>query len=205
MKLRFEIDQADSFRRGIDRSKSIVSIEVNPADLSEEIRSLIAEHLVGIDVLQFFYHNGYVIRGYPIKELSYTSREPKRIVAKGITLEALTEAIRVNDDFIGRIKASFNYPVQFSIIEKPLKNEADFMLISDQRPAQIQELLHAIRQKRRVRSDCFLEEVQNLSQELHAHSYVVYLLPLLPSTAQGRFYFEPVFASNFGKRGMVVA
>ena len=70
MKLRFEVDQADSFRRGIDRAKSIVSIEVNPADLSEDIRSLIAEHLVGIDLLQFFYHNGDVIKGYPIMELT---------------------------------------------------------------------------------------------------------------------------------------
>jgi hypothetical protein len=203
MKLRFEIDQADSFRRGIDRSKSIVSIDVNPADLAEEARSLIAEHLVGIDLLQFFYHNGDVIKGYQIKELSHTSREPKRIVAKAVNIDALIEAIKANDSFIARIKTSFNHPVQFRLIDKPPKHEADFAFISDQRPAQIQELREAIRQKRRFYSDCFLEEIQSLNQELHANSYVVCLLPLLPSTAQGRFYCEPVFAANFLERPVV--
>jgi hypothetical protein len=203
MKLRFEVDQADSFRRGIDRSKSIVTIDVNPADLSEEARSLIADHLVGIDILQFFYHNGEVIKGYPIRELSCTSREPKRIVAKAVNIESLSDAIKANDNFISQIKASFNHPVQFRLIDKPPKNEADFTLISDQRPAQIQELLDAIRHKRRVCSDCFLAEIQDLSQELHANSYVVYLLPLPPSTAQGRFYCEPFFAAEFNGRGVV--
>ena len=203
MKLRFEVDQADSFRRGIDRAKSIVSIEVNPADLSEDIRSLIAEHLVGIDLLQFFYHNGDVIKGYPIMELTYTSREPRRIVAKAVNIEAVCEAIRANDDFIARIKATFNHPVQFRLIDKPPKNEGDFALISDQRPAQIQELLAAIRHKRRVCADCFLADIQNMRQDLHAHSYIVYMLPLLPSTATGRFYCEPVFAADFNGRTVV--
>src|SRR5688572_3516320 len=97
MKLRFEVDQADNFRRGIDRPKSIVSIDVNPADLPEETRALIAKHLSGIDVLQFFYHHGEVIKGYPIKELAHTSREPKRIVATGANVDALVAAIKAND------------------------------------------------------------------------------------------------------------
>lgn len=203
MKLRFEVDQADSFRRGIDRSKSIVSIDVNPADLPEEARSLIANHLVGIDVLQFFYHNGEVIKGYPITELSYTQREPKRLVAKAVNVEALIEAIKANDSFIASIGESFNYPVQFRLVDKPPKNEAAFRLISDQHPAQIEELRYAIRQKQRVRADCFLAELQDLNKELHANNYVVYLLPLLPSTTTGRFYCEPVFAAEFNGRSIV--
>src|SRR6266540_848417 len=111
MKLRFEIDQADSFRRGIDRPKSIVSIEVNPADLPEDTRALIANHLAGIDVLQFFYHNGEIIKGYAVRELSYTSREPRRIVAKAANIEALVEAVKANDRFIAGIEESFNRPV----------------------------------------------------------------------------------------------
>jgi hypothetical protein len=51
MKLRFKIDQAECLRRGIDAPKSIVTIEVNPADMSAEDRNLIADRMCGIDVL----------------------------------------------------------------------------------------------------------------------------------------------------------
>jgi hypothetical protein len=204
MKLRFEVDQADSFRRGIDRPKSIVSIDVNPADVPDEVRSLIANHLVGIDVLQFFYHNGEVIKGYPIRELSYTSREPTRIVAKAANMDGLVAAIKANDSFIQRIEESFNRPIQFRLIDKPPKNEADFAFISDQRPAQLQEVCEAVRQKRRICFECFIHDVQtSLNQALHANSYVVYLLPLAPSTAQGKFFCEPVFAADFLGRPVV--
>ncbi len=204
MKLRFEVDQADAFRRGIDRPKSIVSVEVNPADLPEETRSNIANHLVGIDVLQFYYHNGEIIKGYPIRELSYTSRDPKRIVAKAANIESLVEAVKANDRFIAGIEESFNHPVQFRLIERPPKNEAEFALISDQSPAQMQEVTEAVRQKRRVCFECFLQDVQRgLNKLLHANSYIVYLLPLPSNTAQGRFYCEPVFAAEFLKKQVV--
>jgi len=204
MKLRFEIDQADSFRRGIDRPKSIVSIEVNPADLPEDTRALIANHLAGIDVLQFFYHNGEIIKGYAVRELSYTSREPRRIVAKAANIEALVEAVKANDRFIAGIEESFNRPVQFRLIDKPPKNEADFTVISDQHSAQLQEVCEAVRQRRRIRFDCFLHDVQDgLNKVLHANSYVVYLLPLPPSTASARFYCEPIFAAEFLGRPIV--
>jgi hypothetical protein len=198
MKLRFEINQVDSFRQGIDRPKSIVSIDINPADISEEMRSLIANHLVGIDVLQFFYHNGEIIKGYPIKELSYTSRDPKRIIAKAANLESLIESIKANDNFIERIEASFKKPVQLRLIDKPPKNESDFLFISDQHPAQLQVISESIRLKRRIYFECFLHDVQNsLNQLLHANSYVVYLLPIPLSTASGRFYCEPIFVAEF--------
>lgn len=204
MKLRFEINQADSFRRGIDRPKSIVSIDINPADVPEHVRSLIANHLSGIDVLQFFYHNGEVLKGYPIRELLYTSREPKRIVAHAANLESLVDAIKENDHMIERIEQSFNRPMQFRILDKPPKNEADFVFISSQRPAQLQEVSEAIRQRRRICFECFLQDIQSsLNKVLHAHSYLVYLLPIPPSTAQARFYCEPVFAGQFLGRQVV--
>ena len=52
MNLRFEVDQAESFRRGIDCPKSIVTVEVNPKDLSQEDRNLLADHMDGIDVVK---------------------------------------------------------------------------------------------------------------------------------------------------------
>lgn len=76
MKIRFKIDQADLFRRGIDAPKSVVSIEVNPADLPQETRDLIARHLEGIDVMQ--------------------CREggAELVMAKDPTLESLVERLR---------------------------------------------------------------------------------------------------------------
>jgi hypothetical protein len=56
MKLRFAVNQAESFRRGINAPKSLTVIEVNPSDLPKDIRNLIADHLQGIDVLK--YKNG---------------------------------------------------------------------------------------------------------------------------------------------------
>lgn len=52
MKLRFEIDQAYFFRKGIDAPKSIVTIEVDPSKLPQEDRDLIADRLIGIDVFK---------------------------------------------------------------------------------------------------------------------------------------------------------
>ena len=90
MKLRFEVDQAEAFRRGIDVPKSIVTIEVNPAELSQEQRNLIADRLDGIDVCQ---HAGLldgVLDGKPLRD-----RNGKlfRILAKLPTFESLMEAI----------------------------------------------------------------------------------------------------------------
>jgi hypothetical protein len=85
MKLRFEVDQAAAFRQGIDVPKSIVTIEVNPAELSQEQRDLIADRLDGIDVCQL------------ADILGGTAKDPNgklpRIMAKLPTFESLMEAI----------------------------------------------------------------------------------------------------------------
>lgn len=87
MKLRFEVDQAEAFRQGIDVPKSIVTIEVNPADLSQERRNLIADRLNGIDVCQ--------LAGIEIldKIAGEKNGKPFRIVTKLPTFESLLEAI----------------------------------------------------------------------------------------------------------------
>lgn len=52
MQLRIDVDQAESFRRGVDCPTSVVSIKIDPALLSQPIRELIAKRMVGIDVQQ---------------------------------------------------------------------------------------------------------------------------------------------------------
>src|ERR1043165_1346625 len=47
MKIRFAVDQAEAFRRGVDCPKSIVTVEVDPKTLSQEERDLIADRLEG--------------------------------------------------------------------------------------------------------------------------------------------------------------
>ncbi len=85
MKLRFEVDQAEAFRRGIDVPKSIVTIEVIPADRAQEQRNLIADRLDGIDVCQ--------IAGILDGIAKDRNGKPFRIVAKLPTFESLMEAI----------------------------------------------------------------------------------------------------------------
>jgi len=85
MKLRFEVNQAEAFRLGIDVPKSIVTIEVNPAEISQEQRNLIADRLDGIDVCQL----AGVLDGISRDK----DGKPFRIMAKLPTFESLMEAI----------------------------------------------------------------------------------------------------------------
>jgi len=82
MKLRFEVDQAECFRRGIDCPKSIVDLEVSPAEIPQEDRNLIADRLSGIEV-----------KKYPVKEYKGYGL----ILANEPTFEALIEAIKVTE------------------------------------------------------------------------------------------------------------
>src|SRR6266851_3167292 len=89
MKLRFEVDQAEAFRQGIDVPKSIVAVEVAPSELSQEQRNLIADRLHGIDVCPLVGIEDGVMP---------TDRhgKPLRIIAKLPTFESLMEAIVEN-------------------------------------------------------------------------------------------------------------
>ena len=82
MILRFEVNQAEAFRRGVDVPKSTNHLEVNPADLTQEDRNLIADRLKGIDVMELA-PDGQQYGG-------------SKIVANLPTYEALMEAIRDN-------------------------------------------------------------------------------------------------------------
>lgn len=101
MKLRFEINQAECFRRGIDTPKSIITIEVDPATIPVEERNLIADRLIGIDVCQtqisveLFDANAdgdYKEQGEPI--------EGQRIMASDPTYEGLIKAVLQDDEYL---------------------------------------------------------------------------------------------------------
>ena len=101
MKLRFEVDQAECFRKGIDCPKSIVTIEVDPAKLPQAQRDLIAERLNGIDVFKLdltgvmCWENGFpkLIKGAK-HEYYQTST---RVKAAEPTLEALLDAVEADE------------------------------------------------------------------------------------------------------------
>lgn len=78
MKLRFGINQAEAFRRGIDAPKSVAMIEVDPSKLTEAQRQMIADRLKGIDVCQ--------LKGDGLKLVN----------AVEATWESLLEAVRLD-------------------------------------------------------------------------------------------------------------
>jgi hypothetical protein len=93
MKLRFEVDPAERFRNGIDCFKSIVTLDVNPAELPDEQRDLIANHLLGSDIVAHGVSSG--ARKKYVRH--YTDGNPVLVRAKSPTLGGLIEAIRAND------------------------------------------------------------------------------------------------------------
>jgi hypothetical protein len=88
MKLRFEVDQAECFRRGIDCPKSIVTIDVNPAELPQDVREMIADRLSGIDVCHLT-----VLPGGGT-EIAKENGAPVRIKAWDPTFESLLVSVR---------------------------------------------------------------------------------------------------------------
>jgi hypothetical protein len=101
MILRFEVNQAEAFRRGVDVPKSTNHLEVNPADLSQEERSLIADRLEGIDVCELD-EDGERLFITQSEADNGKSPKPSRLVANLPTLEALMEAIRENEGQVDR-------------------------------------------------------------------------------------------------------
>jgi hypothetical protein len=104
MILRYEVNQAEAFRQGIDVQKSTNHLNVDPAELTQEVRNLIADRLDGIDVCELG-EDGQKLsipnpaaNGY--NEASDST--PRRIKAKLPTFEALVEAIRENEKLVKR-------------------------------------------------------------------------------------------------------
>jgi hypothetical protein len=93
MLLRFKVDQAECFRRGIDAPRSIVTVPVNPADLTQADRDLIADRLDGIDVCRLGLSDS---SGTPWK-MQTDDGEPDHVVASAPTFDGLMEALRKDE------------------------------------------------------------------------------------------------------------
>jgi hypothetical protein len=101
MKLRFEVDQAEAFRKGIDAPNSIVTIEVDPSPLPPDIRKLIADRLFGIEVCQLVPMIPPTEERLGTIHMVARKREPVRIIATGVTFGDMMTAIRKNEDALG--------------------------------------------------------------------------------------------------------
>lgn len=105
MKLRFKVNQAECLKRGIDAPKSIVTVEVNPKELPQKDRDLIAKHMDGIDVCKLGSDGKPLL--YPHPELD--KFVPDYIMADGLTIEDLLRAIKTesqSDDPVQRVRAA---------------------------------------------------------------------------------------------------
>ncbi len=93
MTLRFEVNQAEAFRQGVNVEKSTNHLDVNPVELSQEERNLIADRLAGIDVCKLkVEYDGTVVK----EHRRFEEDVSHRIAAKLPTYEGLIEAIRQN-------------------------------------------------------------------------------------------------------------
>ena len=104
MKLRFEVNRAEAFRRGMDMRKSVVAIDVKPWEISQEQRNLIADRLEGIDVLQLHYNakTGKAEKTYYWDAVGKRVAMPVRIQARVPTFDGLMEAILANEAEVRR-------------------------------------------------------------------------------------------------------
>ena len=104
MVLRFEVDQAEAFRLGVDVPKSTNHLEVDPSKLTQVDRNLIADRLDGIDVCELNDSGQKMQESNPRADglRDVPNRIPMRITAKLPTLEALMEAIRENEKEVQR-------------------------------------------------------------------------------------------------------
>ena len=99
MELRFKVNQAEAFRRGISVPKSIVRVSVDPAALDQTARDLIADRMDGIDVCVGVYDKKTkrVKPGIDTSGDIYAKSNPVHIEADADTLEALLKAIHADD------------------------------------------------------------------------------------------------------------
>lgn len=101
MKLRFEVDQAHCFRNGIDAPRSVVTVEVDPKELGQDDRNIIADHLEGIDV-----------RSRLLNCATEEGGLRRRVIAKEPTLDSLLKALRDEVEFGAEVKGSLSAKVR---------------------------------------------------------------------------------------------
>ncbi|MGO8701671.1 MAG: hypothetical protein ACLQVY_28645 [Limisphaerales bacterium] len=103
MTLRFEVNQAEAFRRGINVPKSTCHLDVDPTKLSPTERNLIAMRLEGIDVCQLD-ESGRKMRRNPqngqILHADDETGDLLRVVADLPTLDALLESVKENQKYV---------------------------------------------------------------------------------------------------------
>ena len=101
MKIRFNIDQAEAFRRGVDAPMSLVTIDVDPAALTEADRNLIADRLwEGIDVCRIEIKQDGKRGPSTGYNQANTAPVPLRVGAPLPTFEALMEAVRKDEQLL---------------------------------------------------------------------------------------------------------
>src|SRR4051794_10120672 len=118
MVLRFEVDQAEAFRQGINVPKSTNHLDIDPATLTQDERILIADRLSGIDVMRL----SVTAFGEARIPTFIDDGDPThgRIVAKAPTYEALIAAIREDQTFVKRSQGR-QAGVAVNLIQKRLK------------------------------------------------------------------------------------
>ena len=102
MKLRFKVDQGEALRQGVDAPTSVVTIQVNPKQLNQEERNLLADRMDGIDVRQLGWNN--------LRKELYVSVD--HITANVATFEALMTAVRANQQETRREMEKFAAPAK---------------------------------------------------------------------------------------------
>jgi hypothetical protein len=122
MTLRFEVNQAEAFRRGVNVPKSTCHLDVDPSKLPPTERNLIAIRLEGIDVCQLD-ESGRKMRrsprNAPAIDADDETGDMVRILANLPTLEALMDAVKENQK---------NVMLQFTV--KPL-HDSDWSGLHD--------------------------------------------------------------------------
>jgi hypothetical protein len=87
MKLRFNVDQGACLRAGLDHPAPTAVIDVNPGQIKLDVRNLIADRLIGIDVCQLWNSDKGTNKSVD------PSGNPVRIVADAPTFEGLVKAV----------------------------------------------------------------------------------------------------------------
>lgn len=100
--MRFKVDQADCLRKGIDCKRSIITLEVDPGQLDQRARNLLADRLVeGIDVCQLDLEGAVEFVNKFGLDLDLAIErglaKPRLIQADEPTLEALIAACEANE------------------------------------------------------------------------------------------------------------
>jgi hypothetical protein len=100
MKLRFKVNQAEALRQGVDAPTSVVTIEINPKELAQEERTLLADRMDGIDLREL--HIPPSVFSCPThgesNGINQIARSSTHITATLATFAALMAAVRANEE-----------------------------------------------------------------------------------------------------------